>query len=135
MLTYLGRPMSNDSGIGRGSWSEDGSPRGSVRSLFGDESEGSGAPATEEWYETERLAPRITAGGRRPQSVRGHDGSTAVLDWRHAEIAPPPMAVQRLGRGLVERRRRAVTWLGSAARRHCEGPHGDAPDSRRVFRA
>jgi len=99
--------MSNDTG--RGNWPEERPTRASVRHLHADEADGSSTTTTEEWYETERLAGQITGGGRTAAPAFPHSGAPAVLEWRHAELAPAPSALQRLGRSLANRGHRVVS--------------------------
>ena len=110
--------MSNETG--RGSWPDERATRATVSRLHLDDSEGSSATATEEWYETERLTGQIT--GRRnapaidkPAPLQSE--ALAVLDWRHADSAPAPTVLQRLGRSLADRRHRVVSLLVLAGHR------------------
>jgi len=79
-----------------------------VRRLHLDDTAGSTATATEEWYETERLTGQITGRARSAspidQPAPAPDQTPVMLDWRHAEPAPP--ARRRLGLRLGNRRRR-----------------------------
>jgi hypothetical protein len=117
--------MANDTGRGR--WPEERPTRASVRRLHGDaaqgssaadQAQGSSATATGEWYETERLAGQIT-GGRTAAPAFSQAQAAAVLDWRHAELAPAPTALQRLGRSLADRGHSVVSlFVGAGHRRH-----------------
>jgi hypothetical protein len=113
--------MDNDSG--RGSRSNEPPKLATVRRLHLDETEGSSATATEEWYETERLTGQITGGRSAPpvdQPAPLRDEALVALDWRHAESAPPPTALQRLGRSLADRGHRVVS-LFALAGHHSHG--------------
>ena len=107
--------MSNDTG--RGGWPEERPTRASVRHLHGDEADGSGETATDEWYETERLAGQITGGGRAAGPAFSQREAAGVLDWRHVEIAPAPTALRRLGRSLADRGHGVVSLLVIAGHR------------------
>jgi hypothetical protein len=100
--------MGNDPG--RGGRSDEPQPLATVRRLHLDDVDGSSATATDEWYETERLTGHITGGARSaPTADRPAPSQAAapvILDWRHASAAPPPTALQRLGRTLAARPRR-----------------------------
>jgi hypothetical protein len=54
------------------------------------------------------LARQITGGGRTAAPAFPQSGAPVVLAWRHAELAPAPSALQRLGRRLAERSHRIV---------------------------
>ena len=101
--------MGNDLDRG-GSRSDEPPPLATVRRLHLDDVDGSGVTATDEWYETERLTGHITGGARSASTVNQPGSSQAappvILDWRHAPAAPPPTALQRLGRTLAARPRR-----------------------------
>jgi hypothetical protein len=121
--------MSNDTG--RGSWPQDRPTGASVRHLHADQTEGSSATATEEWYETERLAGQITAGARSAPPAFSRGEAPGVLDWRHAEVAPAPTAFQRLGRSLADRLHRAASlFVATGHRSHqLNGADARAPDA------
>ena len=106
--------------MGRGGWQDERPTRATVRHLYGDEAKGSGATTSEEWYETERLTGQIT--GRRDapaidQPAPLQSEALAVLDWRHADSAPAPTVLQRLGRSLADRRHRIASSLVLAGHR------------------
>jgi hypothetical protein len=99
--------MDNDSG--RGSRSNEPPQLAAVRRLHLD-ADGSGATATEDWYETERLTGHITGGARPAAPIEppapARSETPEGLDWRHAPAVPAPNALQRLGQGRAARRDR-----------------------------
>jgi len=100
--------MGNDPG--RGGRSDEPPPLATVRRLHLDDVDGSGATATAEWYETERLTGHIIGGARSAPTADRPAPSQAtapvLLDWRQAPADPPPTPLQRLGRTLAARPRR-----------------------------
>ena len=109
--------MDNDSG--RGSRSNEPPKLATVRRLHIDDGEGSSATATEEWYETERLTGHITGRRNAPAVEPIRDEALLDLDWRHADSAPPPTALQRLGRSLAAHGHRVASLFVLAGhRRH-----------------
>ena len=78
--------------------------------LHAHERHGSGATATEDWYETERLTGHIT--GRAPTNTVAspptstEDELPAILDWRQTEVLPAPNLLERLSRNISSRRLR-----------------------------
>ncbi len=93
-----------------------------VRRLHRDDGDGSTTTATEEWYETERLAGQIT--GRAPSvpanpPVPAQAEAPVILDWRHPAPIPSPTALERLRGTLADRSRRRGT------------PDADASEPRR----
>ena len=117
--------MSNETGTGRGGWSEERPPSASVRSLFADEAEGASATATEEWYETERLTGQITGGARSSRATErsaSQDEAPLALGWRHDDTPPSPTALQRLGRRLERRHRRPPDDTSASAHGEVQAP-------------
>ena len=108
--------MGNDAG--RGDRSNEPPKLATVRRLHLDDAEGSGATATDEWYETERLTGQITGRTRGGSPIDPPTGGSpidlptaqrdtpVVLDWRHATVTPPPTALERLTRTLTHPRKR-----------------------------
>jgi hypothetical protein len=125
---------SMDTDPGRGSRSNEPPKLATVRRLHLDDGAGSGATATDEWYETERLTGHITGRTRSAapidqQHAPSRDQAPVVLDWRHEAAVPPPTAFERLGRALAARRYRR-------GRRETEGADVLVPPrARRVRRA
>jgi hypothetical protein len=99
--------MGNDAGTG--GRSSEPPELATVRRLHLDDTAGSTATATEEWYETERLTGHITGGARSTPPVDppppAQDGTPVVLDWRHGPAVSRPTALKRLGRTFAGRRR------------------------------
>ncbi len=87
---------------GRGSRTDAEATLASVRPLH--HSDRDGGEAAGEWYETERFAGQIVGGGRRAALPLTPSEMSAVLDWRHAELAPAPSVLRRLARALADRR-------------------------------